>query len=211
MRQIKRALASLPLSHFDQHLFWAAFTLAYFGFLRVGELVPDSGSQASVSLSHSDVPDRNDGSDPPHFIWQNRPVPSRGERAPGRHWNKLVPGPHRVRLPGIPSCLFAQISLSLASVRNPSNAQPVRGHTLKMPERSRCVFRPAILSSQLPYWSHHHCSHERGPRVAHPGLRPLVQRLLPASTPVRNRPNLIKSLAPWLWTSRFASLNSLSA
>ena len=55
MRQIKQALASLPLSHFDQHLFWAAFTRAYFGFLRVGELVPDSGSQASVSLSHSDV------------------------------------------------------------------------------------------------------------------------------------------------------------
>ena len=51
MRQIKRALASLPLSHFYQHLFWAAFTLAYFGFLHVGELVPDSGSQASVSLS----------------------------------------------------------------------------------------------------------------------------------------------------------------
>ena len=52
-----------------------------------------------------------------------------------------------------------------------------------MPERSRCAFRPAILSSQLPYRSRHHCSDERCPRVAHPGLRPLVQRLLSAVHP----------------------------
>ena len=94
-----------------------------------------------------------------------------------------MPGPRRVRLPGIPSRLFAQIGLSLASVWNPSNAQPIRGHTSKMPKRSRCAFRPAILSPQLPYRGRYHRSNERDPRVAHPGLRPLVQRLLPTVHP----------------------------
>ena len=94
-----------------------------------------------------------------------------------------MPDPRRVRLPGIPSRLFTQIGVSLASVWNPSDALPVRGRTSKMPERSRCAFHPAILSSQLPYRSRHHCSDERCPQVAHPGLRPLVQRLLSAVHP----------------------------
>ena len=193
MRQIKRALASLPLSHFDQHLFWAAFTLAYFGFLCVGELVPDSGSQASASLSHSDVQIgttevtlriSSSKTDPfrcgasvrlaatgtslcsvravsDYQAYRPASSPKSAFLLPVRGHTSKMPERGRCAFrPAIlssPSHLFAQIGLSLASVRNPSNAQPVCGHTSKMPERSRCAFRPAILSSQLLYRSRHHC------------------------------------------------------
>ena len=181
MRQIKQALASLPLSHFDQHLFWAAFTLAYFGFLRFGELVPDSGSQASVSLSHSDVQIGT--------TEVTLRIPS-SKTDPFRRGASV-----RLAATGTSLCPVRAVSdyQAYRPASSPNSAFLLQASGTPLTRSQfvdtlrRCLnvasvpfFRPAILSSQLPYRGRHHCSDERGPRVAHPGLRPLVQRLLPA-------------------------------
>ena len=55
LRKIIEILPSICRSTYESNLFSAAYSLAYFGFLRVGEIVAESNNRATHALSLSDV------------------------------------------------------------------------------------------------------------------------------------------------------------
>ena len=124
MRQLKGALASSSYSPFDQLLYWTAFTLAFFGFLRIGELVPDCTNPAEPPLSLTDVQAseaelrlRIAGSKTDPF--------RRGNTSPLRHRGKHLPCPRRVALPGPSPNISANRCLSPPPIWRSPHPPPV--------------------------------------------------------------------------------------
>ena len=167
-------------TNLDHIMLWAAFTLAFFGFLRASEFTCNGPFNPEVHLTSQDIifhPDMQSPSLMRVKITQSKTFPPRMHP----HHNKVhlthlfCDGDERLHSPNPasskPSFVYILSIWLVADPLKPHQGAPVYSRAMWLPIQQ-------LLLSQLLHWSRHICSLSRYPFMANQRSRTVEFRLL---------------------------------